>query len=290
LRQAIVLVPVVQVELNHVTVFIHLHGRNLITSDDSAALVAKRYAFDAHIDLRSVPPYTDANPHAWAKFSPVARIENESKLGGPTSIRGARMDTDEADGSFQRNRSMALTESTMMLELGTAAPDFELRDVMSEKTVRRDDFRGQRGLLVMFICAHCPYVKHVEKGLASLGEEYAGKPLGMVAISSNDAEMYRDDSPDRLKEQAQRLGFRFPYLYDETQQVARAFKAACTPDFFLFNGDMKLVYRGQFDASRPGNGIPTTGNDLRAAIDAVLAGWPVCGSQQPSIGCNIKWK
>lgn len=185
---------------------------------------------------------------------------------------------------------MSLTESTMMLELGTEAPDFALRDVVSGKIVRREDFRGKSGLLVMFICTHCPYVKHVEKGLAVLGDDYAQKPLGIVAISSNDAEMYPDDSPEGLKKQAQRLGFRFPYLYDETQQVARAYKASCTPDFFLFDMGLKLVYRGQLDESRPGNGKPVTGEDLRAAMDAVLAGKPVSADQRPSIGCNIKWK
>lgn len=185
---------------------------------------------------------------------------------------------------------MALTESTMMLGLGVEAPDFALSDVVTGKTVRRDDFRGKSGLLVMFICTHCPYVKHVEKGLAALGEDYAGKPMGIVAISSNDAEMYPDDSPEGLKKQAERLGFRFPYLYDETQQVAKAYKAACTPDFFLFDADFKLAYRGQFDTSRPGNGKPVTGEDLRAAMDAVLAGKTVSADQRPSIGCNIKWK
>ncbi len=184
---------------------------------------------------------------------------------------------------------MALTESTMMLDLGAVAPDFALKDVVSGETVSRDDFRGQKGLLVMFICTHCPYVKHIEKGLAALGDDYAGK-LGIVAISSNDAVMYPDDSPEGLKQQAQTHGFRFPYLYDETQQVARAYKAACTPDFFLLNGDLKLVYRGQFDASRPGNGIAVTGRDLRAAMDEVIAGKPVTQDQRPSIGCNIKWK
>ena len=183
---------------------------------------------------------------------------------------------------------MALTESTM-LELGTTAPDFALPDVVTGKTVRRDDFRGQRGLLVMFICTHCPYVKHIEKGLAAVGNDYVGK-LGIVAISSNDAVMYPDDSPEGLKDQAQRLGFRFPYLYDESQQVARAYKAACTPDFFLFDADLRLAYRGQLDSSRPGNNTPITGADLRAAMDAVLAGRPVPQDQRPSIGCNIKWK
>lgn len=185
---------------------------------------------------------------------------------------------------------MALTESTMELELGTEAPDFALRDVVTGKTVRRDDIRGKNGLLVMFICTHCPYVKHVEKGLAALGADYDGKPVSIVAISSNDAETYPDDAPEGLKAQAQRLGFRFPYLYDDTQEVARAYHAACTPDFFLFDGDMKLAYRGQFDGSRPGNGVPVTGLDLRAAMDALIAGKAVAKEQRPSIGCNIKWK
>jgi peroxiredoxin len=183
---------------------------------------------------------------------------------------------------------MALTESTMM-ELGTLAPDFALPDVVTGKTVRLDDFRGQKGLLVIFICTHCPYVKHVEKGLAEMGADYAGK-LGIAAISSNDAENYPDDNPEGLKEQASRLGFRFPYLYDESQEVARAYDAACTPDIYLFNKDLKLVYRGQFDASRPGNGIPVTGTDLRAALDAVLRDEKPPADQKASIGCNIKWK
>ncbi len=185
---------------------------------------------------------------------------------------------------------MALTESTMAMELGTEAPDFALTDVVTGKTVRRDDFHGQKALLVMFICTHCPYVKHVEKGLAALGRVFDGEPVGIVAISSNDADSYPDDSPAGLKRQAETMGFRFPYLYDETQAVARAYSAACTPDIFLFDSGMKLVYRGQFDSSRPGNGIPVTGQDLRAAIDAVLAGRNPLNDQRPSIGCNIKWK
>jgi peroxiredoxin len=184
---------------------------------------------------------------------------------------------------------MALTESTM-LELGTTAPDFALTDVVTGKTVRRDDFRGQKALLVMFICTHCPYVKHVEKGLAALGMDYDGEPVSIVAIGSNDAVSYPDDSPAGLKKQAETLRFAFPYLYDETQAVARAYKAACTPDIYLFDDNFKLVYRGQFDKSRPGNGIPVTGNDLRATIDEVLAGKSVTQDQTPSIGCNIKWK
>ena len=183
---------------------------------------------------------------------------------------------------------MALTESTM-LELGTAAPDFALPDVVTGEIVRRDDFRGQQGLLVMFICTHCPYVKHIETGLAKLGEDYAGK-LGIVAISSNDAETYPDDSPAGLKRQAETMGFEFPYLYDESQQVARAYRAACTPDIYLFDIEMKLVYRGQFDGSRPGNGVPVTGKDLRAALDLVLRGEKPGTDQLASIGCNIKWK
>jgi peroxiredoxin len=184
---------------------------------------------------------------------------------------------------------MALTESTM-LELGTAAPDFALTDVVTGKTVRRDDFKGSDALLVLFICTHCPYVKHIEKGLAKFGHDYAGKPLAIVAISSNDAEKYPDDSPAGLKQQAETVGFNFPYLYDETQSVAKAYDAACTPDIYLFDKDQKLVYRGQFDASRPNTGIPVTGAKLRAAVDEVLAGKPVTGDQTPSIGCNIKWK
>src|ERR1035437_968517 len=169
---------------------------------------------------------------------------------------------------------MALTESTM-LELGTTAPDFSLTDVVTGKTVRRDDFCGHKALLVMFICAHCPYVKHIEKGLAALGKDYAGQPVGIVAISSNDAVTHPADSLAGLKRQAETYGFVFPYLYDETQAVAHAYKAACTPDFFLFDAGFRLVYRGQFDLSRPGNGIPVTGEDMRAGIDLALAGRPL---------------
>lgn len=184
---------------------------------------------------------------------------------------------------------MALTESTM-LELGTEAPDFALTDVVTGKTVRRDDFRDKNALLVMFICAHCPYVKHMEKTLGKLGSDYAGKPIAIVAISSNDVATHPSDSPEGLKAQAKANGFTFPYLYDESQSVAHAYKAACTPDFFLFDSDFKLVYRGQYDSSRPGNGVPVTGEDLREAIDTVLAGRPVLPEQRPSIGCNTKWK
>ncbi len=183
---------------------------------------------------------------------------------------------------------MALTESTM-LELGTPAPGFTLPDVVSGETVSLNGLRG-KPLLVLFICSHCPYVKHIEKGLAQLGADYAAKPINIVAISSNDAQAYPDDSPQGLRQQALNMGFRFPYLYDQTQQVAHAYKAACTPDIYLFDKDLRLAYRGQFDRSRPGNNIPVTGRQLRAAIDEVLAGQPVTQDQSPSIGCNIKWK
>ena len=174
-----------------------------------------------------------------------------------------------------------------MLELGSPAADFSLKDVVSGKTVSKAAF-DNKPLLLMFICAHCPFVIHVEKEIAALAEDYANK-IGIVAISANDAEAYPADRPERLKEQALRLGFNFPYLYDESQEVAKAYKAACTPDFFLFDDGHKLVYRGRLDESRPGNGIPPTGKDLRAALDAVLEG-RIIKEQYPSMGCNIKWR
>ncbi len=184
---------------------------------------------------------------------------------------------------------MARTESAM-LELQTSAPDFALNDVTTGQEITPQSARGQKGLLVMFICAHCPFVKHLEKSLAQLGRDYGNKGVGIVAISSNDAENYPDDAPAGLARQAKTLGFNFPYLYDESQRVARDFNATCTPDFFLFDSGLRLVYRGQFDSSRPGNEIPVTGKDLRAALDAVIAGRPVTSDQRPSVGCNIKWK
>ena len=184
---------------------------------------------------------------------------------------------------------MALTTSTM-LALGTKAPDFTLPDVISGKAISLSTFAGKKALLVMFICRHCPYVVHVREELAKLGRDYAGKDVGIVAISSNDAANYPDDAPDQLKAMAKELGFTFPFCYDETQQTAKAYTAACTPDLFLFGKDHTLVYRGQLDDSRPGNGKPVTGKDLRAAIDAVLADKPVSPTQMPSVGCNIKWK
>jgi thiol-disulfide isomerase/thioredoxin len=184
---------------------------------------------------------------------------------------------------------MAAIESTM-LGLGTPAPDFQLPDVVSGQTMRLETFTGKKGLLVMFICRHCPYVKHIQQELSRLGKDYGAKPLGIVAISSNDAVQYPDDAPDGLRAMAQELHLAYPYCYDEAQDTAKAYRAACTPDFYLFDETRHLVYRGQLDDSRPGNAIPVTGGDLRAAIDAVLAGQPVSPRQKPSIGCNIKWK
>jgi peroxiredoxin len=184
---------------------------------------------------------------------------------------------------------MVETLSTM-LALGTSAPRFKLRDVVTGKEISLDTFAGKSALLVMFISRHCPYVKHVKSELARVGKDYADGDLGIVAISSNDVVHYPDDHPDRLKEMAQELRFTFPVCHDESQDVAKAFSAACTPDFFLFDKQRKLAYRGQIDDSRPGNSIPVTGRDLRAAIDALLDGRSVSQDQKPSIGCNIKWK
>ena len=177
-----------------------------------------------------------------------------------------------------------------MLGLGTPAPAFELPDTVSGQTIRLETFSGKKGLLVMFLCPHCPYVKHIHSGLARLAKDYAGSDLGMVAISSNDAGQYPDDGPEGIRQMAKDLGFEFPYCYDESQAAAKAYQAACTPDFFLFDAARRLVYRGQFDDARPKNEIPVTGRDLRTAIDAVLAGREVSAQQRPSIGCNIKWK
>lgn len=184
---------------------------------------------------------------------------------------------------------MARTASTM-LALGTQAPEFQLPNVVSGKTISLATFSNKKALLVMFICRHCPFVKHVQTELAQLGKDYANQSVGIVAISANDAKNYPDDSPDSLKAMVQELGFVFPLCYDETQETAKAYTAACTPDFFLFDGDRRLVYRGQLDDSRPGNDKPVNGQDLRAAIDAVLADQSPNSEQKPSIGCNIKWK
>ena len=183
---------------------------------------------------------------------------------------------------------MALTPSTM-LPLGTAAPDFKLPDT-SGKIVSLADFQGQAALLVIFMCNHCPYVVHLRAGLAQLARDYMAKNVGVVGINSNDAENYPSDSPAMMKNEVKAIGYTFPYLYDESQAVAKSYRAACTPDIFLFDRGRRLIYRGQFDASRPGNGIPVTGKDLRAALDAVLAGKSTSEFQVASIGCNIKWK
>jgi peroxiredoxin len=183
---------------------------------------------------------------------------------------------------------MAKTPSTMTA-LGTPAPDFRLPDT-NGKLVARDDFRDAPGLLVAFICNHCPYVKHIREALAAFAREYGKKRLAIVGINSNDVANYPDDSPAKMAEEVKAAAYSFPYLFDESQAVAKAYGAACTPDFFLFDRERKLVYRGQFDASRPGSAVAVTGEDLRAACDAVLAAKPVPADQRPSIGCNIKWK
>src|SRR5215813_13965342 len=183
---------------------------------------------------------------------------------------------------------MVAVNSTM-LPLGTKAPDFRLPDT-SGKTVSLADFKGAPALLVVFMCNHCPYVKHIRGGLAQLARDYSHRGLAVVGISSNDVANYPADSPAKMAEEAKSAGYIFPYLYDETQEVAKDYRAACTPDIFLFDKDQRLAYRGQFDDSRPGNGLPVTGKDLRAAVDALLAGTSVSGNQKPSIGCNIKWK
>ena len=177
-----------------------------------------------------------------------------------------------------------------MNKLGTTAPDFSLEDVVLGKTYLLREFSKKRALLVMFICRHCPYVEHIKNELTRLDKDMRAKDIALVAISSNDAENYPDDSPAKLKEFALAQGWHFPFLYDETQEVAKAYRAACTPDFFLYDRDRKLVYRGQLDDSRPGNGKPLTGKDLREAIDAALNDKAVAAAQKPSVGCNIKWK
>ncbi len=182
---------------------------------------------------------------------------------------------------------MVRTQSTM-LPLGTTAPDFSLVDTTGQM-VSRDDFRGKRALLVVFLCNHCPYVKHVADALKQLTDEYLAKGIAVVGISSNDASVYPEDSPEKMREEKQLRGYAFPYLYDATQQVARDYRAACTPDFFLFDQDQRLAYRGQLDDSRPSNGKPVTAADLRSALDTLLAGGPPLERQIPSLGCNIKW-
>jgi thiol-disulfide isomerase/thioredoxin len=184
---------------------------------------------------------------------------------------------------------MAETPSTMV-PLGTPALHFSLPDTVSGKTVTLDEIKSDKATLIMFICNHCPFVKHVQQELVNLARDYQPKGVSLVAISSNDIESYPDDGPERMKAVANDLGYSFPYLFDESQEVAREYKAACTPDFFLYDSELKLAYRGQLDDSRPENGIPVTGADLRAAVDNLLLGEPVNPNQRPSVGCNIKWK
>ncbi|HEY9886913.1 MAG TPA: thioredoxin family protein [Candidatus Obscuribacterales bacterium] len=179
--------------------------------------------------------------------------------------------------------------SSTMLPLGTAAPDFAIADVVTGDPLTLATFADKAALGVRFICQHCPFVKHVQAELARLGQDYGPQNVGLLAVSANSVQTHPQDAPDRLKDMALTLGFNFPYGYDETQAMAKAYTAACTPDFFVFDGDRRLVYRGQLDDSRPGNDIPVTGKDVRAAIAAVLAHQPVSPTQKPSIGCNIKW-
>ena len=184
---------------------------------------------------------------------------------------------------------MARTPSNM-LALGTKAPDFSLLNTVDSKTYSFDKISGTRGTVVMFICNHCPYVIHVMEGIIALAKDYQNNGIGFVAISSNDVVNYPDDDPALMKVTAKKYGFSFPYLYDESQDVAKAYDAACTPDFYLFDAEKTLVYRGQMDSSRPKNELPVTGKDLRAALDALLWGKTIDTLQKPSLGCNIKWK
>jgi len=184
---------------------------------------------------------------------------------------------------------MARTPSNM-LDLGTIAPEFSLLNTVNQQSLTFAQAHGENGTVVMFICNHCPYVKHVFEGIVRLAKDYQKKAIGFVAISSNDVENYPDDSPELMQQTAEAQGFTFPYLYDETQEVAKAYDAACTPDFYLFDDAQRLVYRGQMDDSRPGNEIPVTGKDLRDALDALLSGASINPLQKPSLGCNIKWK
>ncbi len=177
-----------------------------------------------------------------------------------------------------------------MLALGTLAPDFSLPEPLTGKNISLSDFKDSHGLLVIFMCNHCPYVKHLAQALAQFANDYKDKGLAIVAINANDVETYEEDSPENMAKEVRTHGYTFPYLYDQSQEIAKAYSAACTPDFFLFDHKKSLVYRGQFDDSRPGNPHPITGSDLRKAVDALLAGKPISEDQKPSMGCNIKWR
>ncbi len=242
----------------------------------------------AVVDVRN-----EANDERISQTKPI-RADLRSAL---TTIRGnlgGRPLSGYADKRSWRDSltgvtpTMSLTASTM-LPLGSKAPDFQLPDT-DGKSISLNDFRGAPVLLVAFICNHCPYVKHIREPFAALAKEYQGRGVAVVAISSNDVASYPADSPANMAREKVEAGYTFPYLYDETQDIARAFEAACTPDFYVFDADFSLVYRGQMDGSRPGNGLAVTGADLRAALDAVLSRAPVAADQKPSIGCNIKWK
>jgi len=185
---------------------------------------------------------------------------------------------------------MARTESTMTMELGATAPDFNLPDTASGKNITLNELKSDKATVVMFICNHCPFVKHVRDELVNLSNDYITKGVAFVGINSNDIKNYPEDSPTEMKKVAEEFGFKFPYLYDETQEIAKAYHAACTPDFYIFDGNLKCVYRGQLDDSRPESGIPVTGKDIRAALDAILQNKPANPNQIPSLGCNIKWK
>lgn len=184
---------------------------------------------------------------------------------------------------------MARTPSTM-LDLGTIAPNFHLPEPKTGRQVSLDDFPQAKGFLIVFMCNHCPYVKLIQNALAQFAKEYQPRGLVVIGINSNDVKNYPDDAPEKMIEESEKAGYVFPYLYDETQEIAKSYQAACTPDFFLFDQERKLVYRGQFDDSRPQNNITPSGKDLRMAADALLAGRPAIGDQKPSLGCNIKWK
>lgn len=177
-----------------------------------------------------------------------------------------------------------------MVPLGTVAPDFTLRDVVSGNMLSIETLKSDKATVIMFICNHCPYVKHVQAGLTELAKDYQSKGASFIAINSNDVENYPDDSPDKMKIEAEDAGYTFPYLFDETQETAKLYNAACTPDFYIFDKDLKLAYRGQLDDSRPGNKVPVTGRDMRTALDLILDGKPAQAEQRPSAGCNIKWK
>lgn len=184
---------------------------------------------------------------------------------------------------------MVATPSTM-IPLGIKAPEFSLPDTVSGKTISLNQYRSDKATVVMFICNHCPYVKHVNQELVRLANDYQKKGVAFIAINANDVKNYPDDAPDKMKAVAEQLGYPFPYLYDESQEVARVYSAACTPDIYIFDGDLRLVYRGQLDDSRPHNDEPVNGKDVRQALDAVLSGQPVDPNQKPSMGCSIKWK